>query len=132
MDNEMDTVSQKLEIGGVDLYVHAGWDHGGVLRYLDLRLGMGADANVRAALELVVLHAAALVDAGVWTLENMYTAWRATHLDPCGICPQVEGIVTSPLDAAARLLETISQRKANERMEAQARMKASERDAHAS
>jgi len=70
-----------------------------------LRLAMGVDSNVRAALELVVMHAKELVDSGVWTLDDMFSRWRATHLEPSGICPQVEGIVTSPLDAAARFLE---------------------------
>ena len=101
----MNTVTQKLEIDGKDLYVHAGWDHDGVLRYLDLRLSMGVDSNVRAALAVVVVHAKALVDSGQWTLEKMYKVWRATHLEPNGQCPQLEGFVTSPLDAAARFLE---------------------------
>ena len=132
MTNDMDTISQKLEIGGVDLYVHAGWSRDGVLRYLDIRLGMGTDANVRAALELVVVHAKALIEANVWTLEDMYKAWRATHLDPSGVCPQVEGIVTSPLDATARFLEKVEQRMSSERMKAEASGRPIDRDTHVS
>lgn len=125
-EHEMNTVTQKLEIGGKDLYVHAGWDHDGVLRYLDLRLSMGVDSNVRAALDVVVAHAKELVDSGIWTLEKMYKTWGATHLEPCGLCRQLEGFVTSPLDAAARFLEKMDREFSAARITAEAEERAEE------
>lgn len=127
-EQEMNTVTQKLEIGGRDLYVHAGWGHGGVLRYLDLRLGMGIDSNVRAALELVVIHAKELVDSGAWTLDKMFRVWRGTHMEPSGPCPQTQGIVKSPLDAAARFLEAKDAEFTAARLEADARKKSAARE----
>lgn len=119
MKDYIETMTCKLEIGGADIYLHAGWDSGGVLRYLDLRLSNGLDANVRAALEIIVKHAKALVDGGVWTIEDMKTQWRGTHMDPSGICLQVRGAVTSPLDAAARYIEMKEQEFAEHRVKAE-------------
>jgi hypothetical protein len=61
--------------------------------------------NARAAVEVVCRHASALLQANVWTLEDLITAWRATAFEPSGVCPELQEIASSPLDAAARLCE---------------------------
>lgn len=59
----------------------------------------------KALVEVVCREANQLLQRGAWGVENLIASWRGTRFDPNGMCPQVRGIVASPLDAAARWLE---------------------------
>lgn len=77
--------------------------------------------NSRSFLEVVCRHATAMLQSGVWNLGDVVDVWIATkNMIPCGHCEAVKTelgtIVTSPLDAAAKLI-----RKNRERWETQAR-----------
>jgi hypothetical protein len=110
----------KLTIGGVDCYVTVGYA-GPRPIHVDLTLGHGAGLHsyadpvanelatlalddARAALEVGCRQASALLQCGAWELADLIDAWRGTRFSPAGVCPQVQGVVSSPLDAAARWL----------------------------
>jgi hypothetical protein len=60
--------------------------------------------DARAQLEVICRQASALMQLGVWGLEDLQATWRGTKFSPAGFCPQVCGFVSSPLDAVARYL----------------------------
>jgi hypothetical protein len=116
------SIAHKLTIGDHDVYAHIGW-HRGRPCWVDLTIThnstregscQSSEANdlatrmiddARAAMEVICRQASALLQADVWTIDNLIGAWRGTKFQPCGVCDQVKGIVSSPLDAVARLLE---------------------------
>lgn len=116
----IESVTNKLGVGGRDCYFKIGWN-GGRPVHVDLTIGTGQDhlsgdvqtnelataaaMNARAAIEVICRHASALLQAHVWSLNDMIGAWRATAFEPQGVCPELQEIVSSPLDAAARLCE---------------------------
>lgn len=59
----------------------------------------------RALLEVACREASDLLQAGVWDAARLVATWRGTRFDPEGGCAQVQGVVASPLDAAARWIE---------------------------
>jgi hypothetical protein len=110
----------KLKVGEHDIYAKIAYSEGRPV-YVDISLAF-ADrrrptcvaeteaitagvTNARAQLEVICRQASALLQANVWSQDDLVRAWRATQFDPAGLCPQVEGIVSSPLDAVARYLE---------------------------
>lgn len=100
-------VTQKFSIEGeltYDFYLKLAW-HEYHLDYLDLTVSGAQDHNIRALVELVCKEAYALLRAEVWTVDKLVREWRGYPFEPMGYCPQLEGIVRSPIDAAARLIE---------------------------
>ena len=110
----------KLVIGGHDLYVKIGCVQDRPI-YIDVTISRGGDQagyadpvadelatqivdDARAQLEVICRQASALLQLGAWGLDDLTQAWRGTKFEPSGICPQVQGIVSSPLDAVARYL----------------------------
>jgi len=116
----IETVTNKLGVGGRDTYLKVGW-HRGRPVLVDMTIGKGQDnlindlqtnelataaaTNARAAIEVICRHASSLLQANVWSLNDLIRAWRATVFEPQGVCPELQEIVSSPLDAAARLCE---------------------------
>ncbi len=116
----LESFINKLSIGGRDCYFRISWHEGRPVA-VDLTIGTGADnngndlrtnelasaamKNARASIELICRHASALLQTDVWTLDDLISAWRGTAFDPDGICPELQGLVSSPLDAAARLCD---------------------------
>jgi hypothetical protein len=45
-----------------------------------------------------------MLQLGVWDMDDLIHEWIGTQFSPRGVCPQVQGIVKSPLDAVARYL----------------------------
>jgi hypothetical protein len=58
--------------------------------------------NNKAMLEIMCRSVSALLQCGEWSAYDLIDAWQMTHFEPEGLCPQVEGFVKSPCDAAAR------------------------------
>lgn len=75
------------------------------LDYVDLTVSGLQEHNIRALVELACKEAYALLRARVWTVDNLIKEWRGYRFEPSGYCPQVNGIVHSPMDASARLIE---------------------------
>jgi hypothetical protein len=59
----------------------------------------------KALVEVACREANELLQRQAWGAADLVAAWRGTRFDPEGVCPQVQGIVTSPLDAAAKWIE---------------------------
>ena len=89
------------KIGKVLKPVH----HGRRLAYVDLTAAGSQRHNIRALIELACKEAYALLRHGAWTTDKLVREWRGYPFEPSGYCPQVEGLVRSPMDAAARLIE---------------------------
>ena len=125
--------TDKLVIAGQDIYVKVAF-HDGRMVHLDVTLssmGRGGEImttardatneatktdNARAMIELLCRQANELLESGVWDEAALIESWAGTRFEPCGPCrfPQLPdadpdlpwgGIVTSPLDAARRLIE---------------------------
>lgn len=61
-------------------------------------------------IEIICFHATELLQSGERTLQDIVKSWKGTHSHPEGVCESIrtkdnEGRVTSPLDAAAKLIE---------------------------
>ena len=114
-------VTAKLTIGGTDCYATVGYA-GARPIHIDLTLGHGAGQrgyadpvandlatqaldDARAALEVCCRQASTLLQLGAWGLPDLTAAWRGTKFEPSGVCPQVAGLASSPLDAVARWIE---------------------------
>lgn len=113
----------KLEIGTGCCYLKYGEDDG-KLCWVDLTLSSKGDchdalesgkaANVSATkldnnkslVEVACRQATVLLQCGQWGVRELVSAWRGTHFDPFGVCPQVMGNVSSPFDAAARYFDS--------------------------
>jgi hypothetical protein len=109
-----------------DLYVKLGWADGRwvwiditVSRYtakdrepedaklVDLRRKM-LEVH-RRLLEIVCVHASELMQSDERTIDEIVDHWRGTQFEPAGTCESIrtdenQGRVTSPLDAAAKLI----------------------------
>lgn len=123
------TITRRLTVGGHDLYAKFGFDAGRPV-FVDVTLGRSAtDAarhdncgvecghrgcmanelatrvvdGVRAQLEVICRQASALLQANVWTLDDLVDAWIGTQFEPSGVCPEAETIAHSPLDAIAKI-----------------------------
>lgn len=67
------------------------------------------DTNKRL-IEIVCLHATELLQSGERGIVDIVKSWKGTKFSPSGTCESIrneinEGVVTSPLDAAAKLIE---------------------------
>ena len=111
----------KLVIGGHDLYAKLAFaadrpiyveltisrgaanGHGQTAAENELETRMVDDA--RAQLGVICRQASTLLQLGAWGLDDLTQAWRGTKFEPSGLCPQVQGIASSPLDAVARYLD---------------------------
>jgi len=110
----------KLAIGAHDLYAKMAF-LGDRPIYINITISRGAHAegyadpvadelatqivdDARAQLEVICRQASTLMQLGAWGLADLTAAWRGTKFEPSGVCPQVAGIVSSPLDAVARYL----------------------------
>jgi hypothetical protein len=112
----------KLTIGAHDLYVILGSAEGRPV-IINITLGRSAECDMRfdnptanelatqaandtrAMIEVCCQQATALLQADVWSVDDLIAQWRGTKFDPSGACPQVQGVVSSPLDAVARYLQ---------------------------
>ena len=112
----------KLEIGAGDCYLTMAI-MGGRLVHVNLTVSrVGGPENVmgtpqvavleaskldvtKALVEIVCREANQLLQRGAWDAASLVAAWRGTRFDPEGMCPQVQGLVSSPLDAVARWIE---------------------------
>jgi hypothetical protein len=121
LEEGMDTMTYRLVYDGVSLYLKVGLI-GGQLAYLSAQVGshgrqfaavslpevdaaVASFSTLRGFLEASCLMANALLASGVWQAADLVSAWRGTRFAPDGICPQLEAVVRSPLDAIARLIE---------------------------
>lgn len=117
----MDTTTFRVVYDGVSLYLKVGL-LGGQLAYLSVQVGnhgkhfaastvpevdaaVASFSTLRGFLEASCVMANALLESGVWKAEDLVQAWRGTRFAPDGICQQLEGIVRSPLDAIAQVIE---------------------------
>lgn len=119
--DEITSVTNKLTIGAHNVYAHLGWFEGHPV-YVDVvvahdplteirryqtpeatELATQIVDNARASIEVICRQASRLLASRTWTLDDLIASWSATKFDPCGVCPQVERIVKSPLDAVAAL-----------------------------
>jgi len=64
------------------------------------------DHNIRALTEVVCREATRALRQGAYTMDELFSLWRGYRFEPQGYCPQTGGMVTSPLDAAAHILQT--------------------------
>lgn len=113
----------KLEIGLGDCYFSAAVQEGRLVHVALSLSRIGGDAAdvlishqtavleaskqdvARALIERVCRDASELLQRQAWTAADLIAAWRGTRFDPEGVCPQVQAVVASPLDAAARWVE---------------------------
>jgi hypothetical protein len=110
----------KMTIGDHDIYAKVGFVADRPV-YIDITIGHGREGNgytsplanelatqlvddARAQLEVICRQASTLLQIGAWDLGDITAAWRGTKFEPSGVCPQVQGLVSSPLDAIARYL----------------------------
>lgn len=117
----METTTHRIVYDGVSLYLKVGLI-GGQLAYISAQVGnhgkqfaavsvsevdaaVASFSTLRGFLEASCIMANALLEAGVWRAEDLVAAWRGTRFAPDGICPQLDGIVRSPLDAIAKVIE---------------------------
>lgn len=112
----------KLTIGTHDFYATVGTDAGRPV-IIDITLGRSAECDMRftdsnandlatqavndtrAMIEVICRQATALLQADIWSIDDLIEQWRRTQFEPAGVCPQVQGVVSSPLDAVARYLQ---------------------------
>lgn len=121
LSDGMETTTHRIVYDGVSLYLKIGLI-GGQLAYLAAQVGnhgkqfaavslpevdaaVASFSTLRGFLEASCVMANALLEAGVWKAEDLIAAWRGTRFAPDGICPQLDGIVRSPLDAIAKVIE---------------------------
>lgn len=95
--------TQKFTIDSRDCYFTVTWGPDGRPAYLGMVVAGGPNRN--PLLEVVFGMAVRMLAAGCADLPYLIRAWRGTHFEPSGVCPQLECIVSSPLDAVARYLE---------------------------
>jgi hypothetical protein len=117
----MDTTTHRIVYDGVSLYLKVGLI-GGQLAYLSAQVGnhgtqfaagsipevdaaVASFSTLRGFLEASCVMANALLESGTWKAGDLVQAWRGTRFAPDGICPQLDGIVRSPLDAIAKVIE---------------------------
>lgn len=109
MQPEFPSVTQKLEIGAESIYVKIGFKIGSGGHepwFIDITLGHGCeDSNARAMIEVICVQATELIQCDCWSFRSLISAWRGTKFRPDGPCPQLECIVSSPLDAVAQWVE---------------------------
>ena len=104
--DEMPGIVQKLEIGGESIYLKIGFTECRPT-WVSLTLGHevgheGSNEN-RTLIEVICKQASVLLETGTWTIDDLADNWIATqNCKPSGICPQINGIAKSPLDAAAK------------------------------
>jgi hypothetical protein len=79
--------------------------YAGEIDFIALTLSGLHDHNIRALMEVVCREATRALRRKAYTLYELTRLWRGYHFAPFGVCPQVEAIVQSPLDAAAILIE---------------------------
>ena len=97
--------TQKFTIAGVDSYFTFAVDDG---RPAFFGMVVAGGPNRNPLLEVVFTLAMRMLDARCADLPYLIRTWRGTHFEPSGVCPQLECIVSSPLDAAARYLERLN------------------------
>lgn len=95
------SVTQKLEIGGVDCYLTVAWGSAAPVFW---QMVISGGKNKNPLIEIALGHALRLLETGGSDLRGIVREWSGTRFEPAGVCPQLGGIVTSPLDAAARWL----------------------------
>jgi len=89
----------KLNVGGVDFYVHVGYLDG-VPVHIMVDGFKEDDNRQRAPLELLCEQVSDGMRRGLFGLEEVLATWRGTSFAPCGRCPQLgDRFVGSPLDA---------------------------------
>lgn len=124
--------TEKLEIGGQDVYVKVAF-YDGTLAHVDVTLSAMSGSeefmpthgqtrsevtktdNARAMIELLCRQANELLQTETWTWEDLADLWVGTDFEPFGLCkfpavlvgddkePWYEN-VKSPLDAVAKLM----------------------------
>jgi hypothetical protein len=118
----MSTLTTKLEVGGCSLYVVTGYSSGrlaylevtpgnhgsqAAVRYDDpvaVEVAVEGFAALRGFLEVCCRMATELLQAEVWTAADLIHAWRGTKFPPDGVCGQLAGLTSSPLDALAQVV----------------------------
>jgi hypothetical protein len=113
----------KLEIGAGDCYLTVAAQQGRVVHVMLTVSRIGGDRNdilpshqtavleaskldvTKALVEQVCRDANELLQRGEWAVADLIAAWRGTRFDPAGYCRQVDALVASPMDAAARWME---------------------------
>jgi len=96
----------KLVIGGVDVYLTVAWRGE---RPVHIGMVISGGKNKNPLIEVAIGHALRLLQCGKLDVAGLCREWRGTHFEPAGPCPQLEAIVSSPLDAAARWIEAAVQ-----------------------
>jgi len=75
------------------------------LDYVDLTVARAQAHDIRAVTELMCQEAYALLRSGVWDIDKLVKEWVMRRFEPEGPCPELGGIVKSPIDAAARFIQ---------------------------
>lgn len=118
----MQTITTKIEVNGASFYAVTGFasgrlafidvtpgNHGAAAdRYVDpvaVEIAVDGFAALRGFLEACCRMATDLLQAEVWTGPDLVRAWRGTRFPPDGVCLQLAGLVSSPLDALAQVVE---------------------------
>jgi len=127
-EEDIKTLTNKLVVGEFDLYFKLGFypvegDPDGRMRPVmvditftragsketfeceecDMRESRRYE-DMRSYLEVVCRQASALLQANIWTLNDLSDMWIMTRFEPSGACEQIAGIAKSPLDACAKLV----------------------------
>lgn len=117
----MQTITTKLEVSGASFYLVTGFISGSLAfidvtpgnhgtaadRYADpvaVEIAVDGFAALRGFLEACCRMATELLQAEIWTGEELVRAWRGTRFPPAGVCLQLSGLVSSPLDALAQVV----------------------------
>lgn len=103
---ELPGQTYKLDIGESSVYLTVACISGRPV-YVDIVLGHGINQyNIdeqKSMLEVICHQATELLATGTWTMAELVESWRGVmNCKPSGVCPQLKGLVSSPLDAAAR------------------------------
>ena len=103
----------KLTIHGdkpYDLYLVTAY-YKDQLNYIDIFLSGQHHHNTRALVEVACKQARLLLRHKIWDAQKLVATWGGYAFQPAGLCPQLQGIVKSPLDAVAREIAKRGQEK---------------------
>jgi hypothetical protein len=105
---EWTSTTTKLDVSGVDVYLvlssRVGRPH--VEVRVDHCPRGNAEEAERGYLAVACDMANALLLSGTWDLAALVDCWRYVSGSPAGACPQLRCMVRSPLDAAARWIQS--------------------------
>jgi hypothetical protein len=88
----------------VNLYIHLVWDEGLSLIKIHCDGLNGQTSSVKAIMREYFRELSERLERREIGLRYICRRWIAQRFEPSGVCPQVEGLASSLLDGAAKVL----------------------------